>query len=259
VYNQADWMMVWYLNGYFTLDDAQEDQLRDAVQRNFEWHRRTQLPKYAEFARQLEQDAESGLTVEILEARYETMIEFWDDLLTHALPDISAFFLALSDEQIEEFIDNLEDNNEELWDEYAGETPEVRIERRQKGAERGFKRAFGRLTDDQKELIRAYTSNMHDVSEYWMSSRRRWQQDFKNLVIERPPEPEFSERLNKLMLDPNRTDDEGYRVKVEENHQTFMAMAVALNDSLTDKQRKRFQDRLRKYARDFDKLAGQTT
>ena len=62
-------MMVWYLNSYFTLDDAQEDQLRDAVQRNFEWHRRTQLPKYAEFARQLEQDAESGLTVEILEAR----------------------------------------------------------------------------------------------------------------------------------------------------------------------------------------------
>jgi hypothetical protein len=258
-YNQADWMMVWYLNSYFTLDDAQEDQLREAVQRNFEWHRQTQLPKYAEYARQLEQDAGGVMTVEVLELRYERMIEFWDDLLTYALPDVSAFFLTLTDEQIEEFIENLEDGNEDLWEEYAGATPEERIERRQKSAVRGFRRGMGRLTDEQKEIIRAYMANMHDVSEYWMESRRQWQQDFKRLIIERPPEPEFSERLVMLMLDPNRTDDSAYRAKVDDNRQVFLSMAVALSETLTDKQRKRFQDRMRKFSRDFDKLAEQGT
>jgi len=258
-YNQADWALVWYLNGYFTLDDAQEDQLRESVQRNFEWHRQTQLTQYAEFARQLEKDADGVLTVELLELRYERMVEFWDVLLAQALPDVSAFFLTLTDAQIEEFIENLEDGNEELWEEYAGATPEERIERRQKSAIRGFKRAFGRLTDEQKEMIRAYMLNMHDVSEYWMASRQRWQQDFKRLVLERPPEPEFSDRLMALMLDPNRTDDPAYRIKVDENREVFLAMAVALSEVLTDKQRKRFKDRVNKFARDFDKLSQQET
>jgi hypothetical protein len=257
LYNQADWVIVWYLNGYFTLDDAQEDQLRDAVQRNFEWHRQTQLSKYAEFARQLEADADGFLTVEVLELRYERMIEFWDELLMHALPDVSAFFLTLTDEQVEEFIENLEDGNEELWEEYAGATPEERMERRQKSAVRGFKRGMGRLTDEQKEIIRSYMANMHDVSDYWMASRQRWQQDFKLLVLERPSEPEFSDRLMALTLDPNRTDEQGYRAKVEENREVFLAMAVALSEVLTDKQRKRFKDRMGKFARDFDKLAEQ--
>lgn len=258
-YNQLDWIVVWYLNGYFSLDEAQETQLRDAVARNLEWHRQTQLPTYAEFARALAGDADGTVTAETLELRYETMIEFWDAMIDHALPDVSAFFLALSDEQVDEFIENLEENNQELWDEYAGETPEERIERRERAAFKGFKRVIGRLTDDQKELIRSYMSNMHDVSEYWIESRRQWQLDFRDLIIERPPEPAFSERLEAMMMDPNRTDDSAYREKVEENRQTFMAMTVALSAILTDEQRERFSDRMMKFARDFEVLAVQET
>lgn len=258
-YNQLDWIAVWYLNGYFSLDDTQEAQLRDAVTRNMEWHRRNQLPQYAEFCRQLERDAAGILTTEMLEARFEQMMTMWDEFIRRALPDVSAFFLSLSDEQIDEFIENLEDNNQELWDEYAGETVEERIERREKAAFKGFKRVVGRLTDEQKEVIRSYMANMHDVSEYWMESRRRWQLDFRDLVKERPAEPEFTERLTTLMLDPNRTDDSAYRQKVDENRHTFIAMTVALAGVLTDKQRERVSKRLKNYARDFEILAIEKT
>jgi len=258
-YNQLDWIVVWYLNGYFSLDDAQEEQLRDAVTRNLEWHRRNQLPQYAEFCRQLERDAAGVLTAEILDARFEQMMAMWDEFIRRALPDASAFFLSLSDEQVDEFIENLEDHNQELWDEYAGETVEERIERREKAAFKGFKRVVGRLTEEQKELIRSYMANMHDVSEYWLQSRRRWQLDFRDLVKARPAEPEFTERLAALMLDPNRTDDSAYRQKVEENRQTFIAMAVALSAVLSEEQSDRVSKRLRSYARDFEILAMQQT
>ena len=257
VYNQLDWVTVWYLNGHFSLDDVQEDQLREAVNRNLEWHRRTQLPQYAEFCRELDRDAGGVITEETLELRYQRVVALGDDLLRHALPDVSAFFLTLSDEQVDEFIASLKDDNQELWDEYAGETPEERLERREQAAFKGFKRVIGRLTDEQKQLIRSYMVNMHDVSEYWIESRRRWQLDFRDLVRERPAEPAFTDRLTELMLDPNQTDDAGYRQKVDENKQNFIAMTAALSGTLTEKQRKRVSKRLTNFARDFEILAVQ--
>ncbi len=254
-YNQLDWIVVWYLNGYFSLDDAQEAELREGVNRNLEWHRRNQLPKYAAFARQVDRDLAGPVTADLLEHRLEQAIEFWDAALNHMLPDVSAFFLMLSDEQIDEFVANLEDNNQELWDDYAGETPEKRLKRRERAAFKGFKRVFGRLNDEQKALIGSYMVNMHDVSEYWIESRRRWQRDFRALVIDRPAEPEFSERLMAMMLDPNRTDDPGYREKVEANKRTFMEMTVALIGILTDKQRDRFSRKMNSFARDFETLS----
>jgi len=256
-YNQLDWIVVWYLNGYFSLDEVQEEQLRDAVVRNLDWHRRNQLPEYAAYLRQLERDATEGVTAEVLELRFERAIEFWDAAIEHMLPDVSAFFQSLSDAQVDEFIDNLEEHNKELWEEYAGETPEERGERRERAAFKGFKRVIGRLTDDQKQLIRSYLANMHDVSEDWIASRRRWQQAFADLVKERPSEPEFSVRLARLMLDPNQTDDPDYRNKADENRRVFIDMTVALSGVLTDEQRQRFAERMLDYARDFEVLSAQ--
>jgi hypothetical protein len=255
VYNQLDWVIVWYLNGYFSLNEQQEDQLRESVSRNLEWHRKTQLPEYAKFARKLDQDLHGVMTKEDLDQYYATMIELWDAFMVQSMPDVSAFFLSLDQEQIDEFIENLEENNQELWDDFAGETPAERTERRGKQAIKGFKRAIGRLSDDQKELVLSYTRNMHDVSGEWMASRRAWQADFHSLLRNRPPEPEFNERLFVLMMQPNQQDDEDYRVKVEENRAMVFSMFLALIDSLDDQQRNRLSKRLLQFSRDFELLA----
>ena len=70
VYNQLDWGIVWYLNGFFSLEEEQEEELRAAVTRNLEWHRQTQLPKYAQFCRELDAELANGVTPEMLEGRY---------------------------------------------------------------------------------------------------------------------------------------------------------------------------------------------
>ena len=45
MYNQLDWVIVWYLNGFFSLNEEQEEQLREAVVRKGEGHRSTQRPQ----------------------------------------------------------------------------------------------------------------------------------------------------------------------------------------------------------------------
>jgi hypothetical protein len=260
VYNRIDWILVWYISDYFTLEDEQEDLLKESVERNMEWHRRDQLPKYVQLLREIEQDFSSGaVTIDMMERFYAQFIILWDEFLVQTMPDVTAFFMTLSQEQIDEFIDNLEESNQELWEEYAGKMPEERRKSRQDGAIKGFERAFGRLSDEQKELIRSYQSTLHDVSHEWMVGRRQWQQDFRNLVVARPPEPEFSDRMLELMLEPNRNDTPEYRQLIDENRLIMMTLTMALSAELTDKQRNKFSKRLNKLNRNFEILAAQKT
>jgi hypothetical protein len=257
LYNQLDWGIVWYLNGFFSLDGEQKDALRESVERNLQWHRDTQLPQYAELARALEQDITGPVTVDLLEARNDEIIAFWDAFVLHTVPDVAAFFLLLNQEQLDEFLANLEEENSELWDEYAGETPEERIERRDRSAIKGIRRIVGPLDEEQKVLIRSHLSKMNDVADEWMVGRRLWQEAFVKLIKTRPVEPEFSERLVDLMLDPNQFDSSEYRAKVEENFQITLQMLAELINDMNDQQRARLSGRLRQFAADFDWLSVQ--
>jgi hypothetical protein len=257
LYNQLDWGIVWYLNGFFSLDGEQKDALRESVERNLQWHRDTQLPQYAELARALEQDITGPLTVDLLEARNDEIIAFWDVFVLHTVPDVAAFFLLLNQEQLDEFLANLEEENSELWDEYAGETPEERIERRDRSAIKGIRRIVGPLDEEQKVLIRSHLSKMNDVADEWMVGRRLWQEAFVKLIKTRPVEPEFSEHLVDLMLDPNQFDSSEYRAKVEENFQITLQMLAELINDMNDQQRARLSGRLSQFAADFDWLSVQ--
>ena len=257
VYNQLDWGIVWYLNGFFSLDEDQEDELRAAVTRNLEWHRRTQLQKYARFCRELDAEIQGEVTSEMLSRRFEQIIEFWDEFVRHTVPDVAAFFSSLDQEQIDDFLANLDDDNDELWDEYAGETPEARLQRRERAAIKNTRRIIGRLNDEQEALIREYMARMLDVAGEWMEGRRIWQSELVKLIQARPPEPEFSERLTDLMLDPNQFDAPEYRRKVEYNQRVVMEMTVALIGQMDDEQRARLSKRLMRFARDFEILSAQ--
>ncbi len=260
VYNQLDWLLVWYISDYFTLEDEQEDWLEAAVERNIEWHRRDQLPKYAQFLREINRDFSTGMvTAEMLDRHNAKFIVLWDEFIVQTVPEVTAFFQTLSQAQIDEFIDNLEESNQELWEDFAGKTPEERKKSRQKSAIKGLERAFGRLSREQEEMILAYSHSLHDVSQEWMASRRQWQGDFRDLVTEHPPEPEFSDRMMALMLKPNRKDDPEYRRRVDENRHTMMSMIIALNGALTEKQRSKFSTSLMKFSRNFEILAAQET
>lgn len=257
VYNQLDWGLVWYLNRYFTLDDEQDAALRESVARNLEWHRTTQLPGYAQFFRGLIEELDGDVTPEMLDRRYDEIIAFWDEFVVHITPDVAAFFALLDQSQIDEFLENMEEENSDLWDEYAGETPEERQERRRKAALKGIRRTIGRLDAEQKELINAYLDTMVDVADEWMEGRRIWQQEFVDLMKSRPPEPEFSDRLTNLMIDPNQFDDPAYRRTVEQNRWIVLEMMADLFNQMDEKQSARASNRLGRYARDFEILSSQ--
>jgi len=257
MYERLDWLTTWYVSGLFDLDSGQKEEFREIADRNMEWHRANQLPRYAEFCRELDRELEGSITPEMLERRYQEMLVIWDEFVVHIMPDASGFLRSLSDEQIKDFLANVEENNQELWDEYAGRTPEQRLARREKSAIKGVQRFTGRLNGEQKELVRSYIVTMHDNSEEWLDGRRAWQAEFRDLMQSKPDEQEYIQRLTALMLDPNTGDSDDYRRKVDDNRQIIFEMFSALVDQLTEKQRNRVRKRLNSFAEDFEFLAGQ--
>lgn len=258
IYNQLDWLIVWYLDDFFTLNDEQEAELRRMVTRNLDWVRRAQLPAYAALLRAVEADAGAGrLDADTLELRYQAMLGLWDEFLRHVTPDAVAFLRGLDDQQVGDFIANVDEHNEELWEDFAGESPAERRERREKTAIRGLQRFTGRLSGEQKDLVRRYTDRMYDNSGEWLEGRRDWQQRFHDLVRERPPAAAFTARLQDLLLNPNAADSPAYRRQTEANRRLGFEMVAAVIGQLSERQARRFSQRMLGYAEDFERLASQ--
>ena len=98
---------------------------------------------------------------------------------------------------------------------------------------------------------------MYDNSEEWLKGRRAWQEDFRALLLERPPQAEFEARLLAISIDPNYVDSPEYRAKVEANQRIVLALMADIIASLDAKQLDRLQRRLNGFARDFDALAAE--
>jgi hypothetical protein len=256
IYNQVDWLLVWYLSDVFSLEKEQKKDLRLLVNSNLDFVRTQQLPEYARLLRDLEAGASSGsLSVEQLRGSYDEMIGLFDVFLRQLIPDMAGFLGALNDEQVEKFVAKSDEKNDELWDEYGGETADVRLERRVKSAIKNIQRFTGKLDEQQQVLVEGHIGRLYDNSNEWIEGRRQWQADFQALVLERPPRVEFERRLEKIILDPNYVDSDTYRQQVEANIDIVFAMLVDLTTTLSDKQRERMSERLLGFAEDFEALA----
>ena len=252
-YNQLDWLIVWYIDDYFALNDEQREALSASVRRNLDWHRQSELPRYAEFCRRAEAEWTSALTTETLERSYDELIDYWDALFDRLMPDIAEFLLSLDDEQIDQFVAKIEENNDEMRKEYSGETPDQRLRQRQKAIVKVTERFVGRLSRQQRNVVRQYASDLHDNSEEWMAGRRIWQQRFTSLLRERPDD--FAAQLRDIMLDPNQFDSADYRRRVDENRALIFDLYEVLLTDLSDRQRATLSRRLMRYAKNFDVLA----
>ncbi|MSR07971.1 MAG: hypothetical protein EXR82_00300 [Gammaproteobacteria bacterium] len=254
VYNQLDWLALWYLEDYFELDRVQEPEAKRLIAETLSWHRTTQLPNYAALARRVLEGAETSVDAEFLAARYAEVVGLWDALLQHVAPDLARLLQTLSDEQVESLFARLAEENGELEEDYSGVSPEERRAKQDKEITRAFRRFTGKLNASQEALVTGQTAQMHDLSGDWLRRRAVWQGEFRALMAGRKADPVFADRFTELVLNPNQFDAPGYRSLVEENRQLSFRLVAEVLGKLTPAQEKHLQKSLKTYAEDFDSL-----
>jgi hypothetical protein len=254
VYNQLDWLALWYVEDYFDLDPAQELQAKEMIGRTISWHRETQLPRYAALTRTMLAAVDSPVEPSFLGERYAEVVGLWDDLLRRVAPDFASLLQSLSDEQVDELFENLARDNEELAEDYSGVSREERRTKQDKAIIKAFKRFTGKLTPEQEILVRTRAARLHDLSADWLKRREAWQLEFRVLMAGRKSDPQFAERIADLLLNPNQFDGPGYRQLVLENQEASFGLVAAVLASLSQKQSDHLRNHLSTYANDFDAL-----
>ncbi|MBT5891909.1 MAG: hypothetical protein HOH24_09600 [Chromatiales bacterium] len=257
-YNQIDWVLTFYLARHFDLDKQQKVELREMVDRNLAWHRQTQLPLYSDYLAALAASLDETFTPEQASIAYDEMLDFWDASMLHIIPDAQVFLSGLTDEQVQQMIQRMEENNQELFEEYSGVTEEERKANRDERTIKILEQFLGKLNAEQKQYISNSLGNMRDATQDWIENRRRWQLVFVQLVKEHPPQAEYRERLTNLYVYPRYYDEPEFQKTVDANLVAALDLTSGLINSLTPKQREGAKRRLNKYASDFRKLSAKS-
>ena len=255
-YERIDWFVVWQIESYVSLEPEQKESLQQDVQGFLDDARVRQLPVIETWLLDVAEEFDtSEVTPADLDKRYAESMKYFEDFMFELIPIAARFLRGLSDEQVAELTESLTEVNDEMYDEYSGETEGARAKNRDKQTIKSIERFTGRLSKEQKQLVRTRMASMADSSERWIAYQRQWQGMFIKLIAERPPEPEFSERLTQLFVYPRDFHDVEYRMRVEENRHIAIEMLAELFAGLSDKQRKRLVGEFEDLAGKLNKLA----
>ena len=121
-YNQLDWLIPWYVDGYVDLTRDQKKTLRYELEPFLDWHRNEELESYIEIL----DDIEAGIAAPLSAAQVLTWIE---EIVAAAerteltMLDVGLQFGGtLSDDQIQEFVDSLWERQREYEEEFLQRT-----------------------------------------------------------------------------------------------------------------------------------------
>ncbi len=258
-YNNADTLLLYSLDSYFDLDDAQEALARARTRALLDWHRATQLRGYAE----LIEGARAKLAGPISTA---DVLAFQDDLYARlavlgerAAPDLAALALTLAPAQLERFAGKLAQDTSKARRElvrFAGrESLDDRVRRYTERAESWF----GRLDDRQRELIRNALVARPSSQQFWIDERERRQQDLLAVLArirrERPDEAVATQWVREYFAQLARPAERERAERVVAFRQANAELIAQLVNSASDEQRAALLRKLRGYAQDFTVLA----
>jgi hypothetical protein len=260
-YNNADTLLAYSLDSYLKLDDEQQKLAREKITALHRWHRSTQLTAYV----QLLNDAQAKVAGPVTAA---DVLQFNADV-NRALaaigeqvaPDLAQLALTLKPAQIDRLAERLANDTSKARRElvrFAGpESLEQRVDRYVDSAEDWF----GRLTPQQREMIRAELSRRPDGQETWIAERERRQREavavFARIRAEQPPLDTATAWIREYFAQMAEPRDPERRARVEQVRQDNATLVAQLINSATPAQRASIQKKLRSYAADLGTLAAE--
>jgi len=258
-YGQASSFAFRWLDRYADFDDAQSLRVRGGLDDWFAWHRRSQLPDYADLLARAQVEVLGDVTPERMctwvaevRARIPPAVERGLPVLVDVLPTLAPAQLA-----------GMEKRYRETNDEYRDDFVDRRAERRrQKAIKRQVERAetlYGSLDDAQREFIVKSVAASPFDGELSLSERQRRQQDALALIRRlnaAPPSREETEaQIRAYLSRVERSPRDEYRSYSERLIAYNCEFASALHNRTGLAQRRAAAKKLKGYEADLRELS----
>lgn len=253
-YTFADWIIEWMITDYVSLEKAQKQQLKKTIDKHLAWHKQTQVAAYRDWLIEFREQAESGLNRQWLTDWSGQLTVFWQDLALEVTPDSISFLQSFSDQQVAEMIAKIDKSQQELIEEYLDPDVEKRSAERAERTEDFVRRLLGKLTRQQRDQIAQWNLESGDSTALWLANREQWTRRFEQAMYNRKGE-QFDDEITLLFAYQEQLWTEQYRLSIEENFERGLSLVLAIEPTVTDKQRKKLNKVLGKWIKVLDDLS----
>jgi uncharacterized protein DUF6279 len=253
IYNNLDTVAGWYLGSLVTLDTQQRGDLKAALKQTLEWHRDSQLARYAQFLRQLAAELAQPASAATYESARQSLKEFGADLVARMAPDAVHLLTSLSPAQRDQLVSSVEKKSREQAEKELSElTGGSWHAKRAKEIRAQVKRWTGLITAQQTQLVLRGAQSLQPTATDWLASQRNWQDLLREAFSDgdRPP----ADRVFALFSRPDGHWTAEYRAKSAANGEQILLLLQALDATLTTSQRRHLQRELIELAEELDAL-----
>ena len=200
-YNNAPSFVADELDDAFDLDEAQQGQLDERLQKFFAWHRQHELPRYQQTMNAAAIAIADGITAaEVLEIGADLQLA-WRRSLTQAIEDFGDLALTLTPAQIEHFQQYLYDDSEEYRDYLQMSAQQREIFRVNRSIKR-LQNWFGKFDELQREKVSLRLKQLPEFYPAWISYREARQQALLDALRAAATEGLSRQKLKFILLDP---------------------------------------------------------
>lgn len=254
-YSTADWILLWKMDRYFDLSADQRSYLNGQAKSLHRWHRRTQLPQYAQLLRDLEQRTHQGLTRDDVERGLAAVEQFRVQLAEQAAPPGTNFLGSVTPRQVRHFQEQLAVEHRRLISE-IGTGQEARVRQRLATVSRTLTSWVGRLSFEQEHRIGQWIRDMPDLTDMWLEHRRSRQAALVELLDTSPDPSVLDQELFQWLADANLGGSPGYLEASKEWREALKTLVVSIDGILTGEQRQHLSKELESLIRKLSNMAG---
>ncbi len=252
-YNRLDTFISWYVDDYVTLTPAQEADFDRRLGALLAWHRREELPQYVTYLEQVDVLlAEGDISAGDTEAIFDSFQGAADRLQVAVLNMMLDFAPTLSPDQRREFMCELKRSLEEQKEEYLSRSDEQFREDNIERIEDNLREFTGRLSKEQKALIRAGSKDFVRLDKHWLDERERWITALDAIVQNNPPD--WMAKTREILTARGSHRSAEYAESFEHNVRVTRELLRQVINSRSPEQDRRLRRNLRDYSEDFLEL-----
>jgi len=252
MYNRLDTLAAWYIGDLVSLDAQQRSDLRAWLGQTLEWHRESELGRYASFLREFSAEIAQPAGRDTFQRAFDRIEGFFGDFTAQTAPQATRLLLELTPAQVEELLTNLEEKSNERSEDERDAIRDGKWQAKQiKSTQRQLKRWTGAISDEQKRLVDETMQHLQPTTLEWLESQQHWRAALRDAFSNRDT---AEKRILALLRDPDSQWTEQYKTKEASNREQFLSLLAALDASLTTAQRERMQHELTNLAERLEAL-----
>lgn len=262
-YNQGPQLAQWWLDGYLDFSDEQSPRVRTALNRWFDWHRRTQLTDYAGLLAQTRTRLDGPIDAALVCQWNEQIRARIEPALAQALPLAAEIVRTLTPAQLVVLEKRYAKNNAKSREEYLQPDRAERLAAIVNRTVERFESFYGRLDDNQRRLVADAVAASPAEPGAWIVAREQRQREaleiLRRIVDEKPDAARTQQMLRDLARRFDGSPQPATAAAQQRVVQHNCELIARLHNSTTPEQRRTARDKLRGWEGDARQLAAEAS